>query len=75
LALTVVALFRAGKPVPTKAMRPGDLVFFNPSSRGPGHVGIFIGGGKFIHAPQTGDVVKVSDLASRSDLVGVRRYG
>jgi cell wall-associated NlpC family hydrolase len=67
--------FRAGKPVPTKAMRPGDLVFFNPSSRGPGHVGIFIGGGKFIHAPQTGDVVKVSDLASRSDLVGVRRYG
>ena len=67
--------FRAGKPVPTKAMRPGDLLFFNPSSRGPGHVGIFIGNGKLISAPQTGDVVKVSNLADRSDLVGVRRYG
>ena len=67
--------FRAGKPVPTKAMRPGDLVFFHPSSQGPGHVGIFIGNGKFIHAPQTGDVVKVSNLSDRSDLVGVRRYG
>ena len=67
--------FRAGKPVPTKAMRPGDLVFFNPGSNGPGHVGIFIGNGKFLQAPQTGDVVKVSDLSSRSDLVGVRRFG
>lgn len=67
--------FRAGKPVPVKAMRPGDLVFFRPSSQGPGHVGIFIGSGKFIHAPQTGDVVKVSNLSDRSDLVGVRRYG
>ena len=67
--------FRAGTPVPTKAMRPGDLVFFHPGSQGPGHVGIFIGNGKFLQAPQTGDVVKVSDLASRSDLVGVRRFG
>jgi cell wall-associated NlpC family hydrolase len=67
--------FRAGKPVPKNAMRPGDLVFFNPGSQGPGHVGIFIGNGKFLQAPQTGDVVKVSDLSSRSDLVGVRRYG
>jgi len=67
--------FRAGKPVPTKAMRPGDLVFFRPGANGPGHVGIFIGNGKFLQAPQTGDVVKVSDLSSRSDLIGVRRFG
>jgi len=67
--------FRAGTPVPTNAMRPGDLVFFHPGSNGPGHVGIFIGNGKFLQAPQTGDVVKVSNLSDRSDLVGVRRFG
>ena len=67
--------FRAGTPVPLKSMRAGDLVFFRPGANGPGHVGIFIGNGKFLQAPQTGDVVKVSDLSSRSDLVGVRRFG
>ena len=67
--------FRAGTPVPTNAMRPGDLVFFHPGANGPGHVGIFIGNGKFLQAPQTGDVVKVSNLSDRSDLVGVRRFG
>jgi cell wall-associated NlpC family hydrolase len=67
--------FRAGTPVPTNAMRPGDLVFFHPGANGPGHVGIFIGNGKFLQAPQTGDVVKISNLADRTDLVGVRRFG
>ena len=67
--------FRAGTPVPKKAMRPGDLLFFNPGANGPGHVGIFIGNGKFLQAPQTGDVVKISELSSRSDLMGVRRFG
>lgn len=67
--------FRAGTPVPVNAMRPGDLVFFHPGANGPGHVGIFIGNGKFLQAPQTGDVVKVSNLSDRSDLVGVRRFG
>jgi cell wall-associated NlpC family hydrolase len=41
---------------------PGDLVFFHPGSSGPGHVGIYIGGGQFIHSPHTGDVVKISTL-------------
>ncbi len=67
--------FRAGTPVPRDKMMPGDLVFFNPSSRGPDHMGIFIGNGKFLQAQQTGDVVKISDLSSRNDLVGVRRFG
>jgi hypothetical protein len=41
---------------------PGDLVFFHPGPSGPGHVGIYIGGEQFIHAPHTGDVVKISSL-------------
>ena len=39
-----------------------------------GHVGIYIGNGQYIHAPKSGDVVKISNLNSRSDYVGARRY-
>ena len=45
-------------PVSRDELAPGDLVFFD----GLGHVGIYIGGGQFVHAPHTGDVVKVSSL-------------
>ena len=44
---------------PYDQLAPGDLVFFS----GLGHVGIYIGGGQFVHAPHTGDVVKISSLA------------
>ena len=55
----------------TSELQPGDLVFFY----GLGHVGIYIGGGKFIHAPHTGDVVKISSLSGSyaSSFVGARR--
>lgn len=53
---------RCGRPVSTAELRAGDLVFF----RGNGHVGIYIGGGSFVHAPHTGDVVKISPLSGRS---------
>ncbi len=52
------AQWNAGVPVSKDQLQPGDLVFFN----GLGHVGIYIGGGEFIHAPHTGDVVKISSL-------------
>jgi cell wall-associated NlpC family hydrolase len=59
-------------------LAPGDLVFFHPGPSGPGHVGIYIGGGEFIHAPHTGDVVKISSLNdadySFSYVGGVRPY-
>jgi hypothetical protein len=59
-------------------VRPGDLVFFEPTVLGPGHVGIYLGGGKFIEAPHTGDVVKIASLRSAnyaSSYVGaVRPY-
>jgi hypothetical protein len=58
------AQYHEGTPVPVDQLRPGDLVFFEPGPTGPGHVGIYIGGGQFIQAPHTGDVVKISNLFS-----------
>ena len=55
--------FYEGTRIPPWALRPGDLVFFEPSARGPQHEGMYIGGGKFIQAPHTGDVVKISSLS------------
>jgi len=43
-------------------LRPGDLVFFNTLRRTFSHVGIYIGDGKFIHAPRTGAQVRIEDL-------------
>jgi cell wall-associated NlpC family hydrolase len=52
-----------GRRVPRDQLQPGDLVFFHASSGGvPGHEGMYIGNGSFIHAPQTGDVVRISSL-------------
>ena len=53
------AQYGSGSPVSRDQLEPGDLVFFN----GLGHVGIYIGGGQFVHAPHTGDVVKISSLS------------
>ena len=51
-----------GRHVAQSDLRPGDLVFFNTD--GPlGHEGMYLGGGEFIHAPHTGDVVKISSLS------------
>ena len=57
--------------VSVDALEPGDLVFFYPTIH---HVGIYIGGGKMIHAPHTGDVVRVSSIY-RANLVGAVRPG
>jgi cell wall-associated NlpC family hydrolase len=66
----------AGKPVQGD-LRPGDAVFFtgsDPANGKPGHEGLYIGGGKFIEAPHTGAVVRISTLADRKDYVGARRF-
>jgi hypothetical protein len=52
----------AGKHVAPNALEPGDLVFFEPRANGPGHVGMYVGGGAFVQAPHTGDVVRISSL-------------
>jgi cell wall-associated NlpC family hydrolase len=67
------AQYGMGTPVPRDALEPGDLVFFD----GLGHVGIYVGGGSFIHAPHTGTVVQISSLSGwySSEYVGARRIG
>jgi cell wall-associated NlpC family hydrolase len=61
-----------GTSVPRDQLEPGDLVFFD----GVGHVGLYVGGGNFVHAPHTGTTVQVSNLDSgwySSSYVGARR--
>lgn len=62
--------FQMGRPVSPSELQPGDLVFFgNPVH----HVGMYVGNGYFIHAPQTGDFVKLTLLSTRADFAGARR--
>jgi len=57
--------YRNGIAISYSNLRPGDLVFFATGSTSSiSHVGIYIGNGKFIHAPRAGDVVKVSSMTS-----------
>jgi cell wall-associated NlpC family hydrolase len=65
------AQYGMGSAVSRDQLQPGDLVFFD----GLGHVGIYVGGGSFIHAPHTGDVVKISSISGwyASTYVGARR--
>lgn len=51
--------WKEGRHVSESQMIPGDLIFFNTDSS-HSHVGIYLGGGQFIHAPHTGDIVKIS---------------
>lgn len=60
---------RVGRPVAREELAPGDLVFFRKNA----HVGIYLGGGCYVHAPCRGEVVKISKLGNRSDLSACRR--
>ena len=66
------AQFNEGQHVPQSDLRPGDLVFFGTSL---GHMGMYIGNGNFIHAPHSGDVVKISPLSGyyQSEYAGAVR--
>lgn len=52
----------ATETIDGKELRPGDLVFFNTMRRAFSHVGIYVGDGKFIHAPRAGASVRVEDM-------------
>jgi murein DD-endopeptidase len=61
---TAAAQRRAARPVPLTQLAPGDLVFFRIRSRHVNHVGVYSGGGRFIHAPRAGLAVSYADLGS-----------
>lgn len=61
-----------GIEVSRNELKRGDLVFFGSSDKAT-HVGMYIGNDSFIHAPQTGDVVKISVLSDRRNYIGARR--
>jgi cell wall-associated NlpC family hydrolase len=64
---------RLGKQVSIKSLKPGDLLFYG---RPVSHVGMYIGGGKMVHAPRSGSRVKITTSGSlgRKPLVGARRF-
>lgn len=72
------AQFRAGQAVDKQHLRQGDLVFF--ATKGGArvtHVGLYIGGNRFIHAPRPGKTVRIASLSSRyfrRTYVGARSY-
>jgi len=64
--------FGLGRDVGRGSLRPGDLVFFD----GLGHVGLYVGAGRFIHAPHSGTTVRIGSLNEpwyRASYVGARR--
>jgi len=65
------AQFQLGEKISPAGLQPGDVVFFGSPVY---HVGMYVGAGYFIHAPRTGDFVKLSKLADRKDYAGARRY-
>ena len=59
------ALRKVGKAVNLKELEPGDLVFYNTRNRPYSHVGIYLGEGRFLHAPRTGASVRVESVDTR----------
>lgn len=62
-----------GTAVERSDLRPGDILFFKPDSRGPGHEGLYLGGGKFIEAHGRATGIIISNLSDRGDYVTARR--
>ncbi|MEU1299985.1 C40 family peptidase [Streptomyces shenzhenensis] len=74
LSRTTYTQVEEGKAVSVDVLKPGDLLFTRGTAAAPEHVGMFIGQGLVLQAPRTGDVVKISTLASwRVDIVAARR--
>lgn len=69
--------FQVGDDVGRDSLKDGDLVFFGSSADSINHVGIYVGDGKFVHAPRRGDEIKVSGLEESyfsKRFIGARRY-
>ncbi|HDK7195040.1 TPA: C40 family peptidase [Clostridium botulinum] len=64
---------KQGVSITKNQLQIGDVVFFG-SEDIPHHVGIYLGNDEYIHAPKSGDVIKISKLSNRNDYVAARRY-
>lgn len=65
-----------GQPVAIKDLEKGDIVFFRSGGNWIGHVGIYVGSNKFIHAPRRGKPIQIDNLTNgwyRNHFVGARR--
>ncbi|NTV48564.1 MAG: peptidoglycan-binding protein [Geobacteraceae bacterium] len=69
--------FKAGESVSKADLMDGDLVFFGSSADKINHVGIYVGGGRFVHAPRRGEEIRVTEVNEsyfEKRFVGARRY-
>ena len=69
--------FKAGDSVAKDELKDGDLVFFGSTVHNITHVGIYVGGGRFVHAPRRGEEIRVTAVNEsyfEKRFVGARRY-
>jgi len=69
--------YKAGEPVVKDELRDGDLVFFGSSEDTINHVGIYVGGSKFVHAPKRGEEIRgtsIDESYFEKRFIGGRRY-
>jgi cell wall-associated NlpC family hydrolase len=69
--------FKAGESVAKEELQDGDLVFFGASEDAINHVGIYVGNGRFVHAPRRGEEIRVTAVDEsyfEKRFVGARRY-
>lgn len=69
--------YRVGEPVTMEDLSDGDLLFFGSDADKINHVGIYVGNGRFVHAPRRGEEIKVSSVGDgyfEKRFIGARRY-
>jgi len=74
---TTTEQYRQSEHLKLANLQPGDLIFFKISRRKPSHVGIYVGDGRFIHAPSRGKRVAYASLSDpywKSRIIGVGRF-